>query len=194
MQIYNQVWPYLRAGKTSKQKPSPMFPKHLRPGEDIELWMTLASFEWLPAETKVEIGRQLLDRFRKQPPAARELWALSRLGSRRPIYGSLDRLIPSAEAAAWLARLFALNLEPTENAAYCLVLLAQYTGDRARDVPEEVREQVAHWLRQLPDPERFRELLLNPESSLHQAEQAWILGELLPAGLVLFSSAGNNSP
>lgn len=190
--IYNQVRPYLRSGRTANQKPSAMFPKHLRPGEDIELWMTLASFEWLSADSKVEIGRQLLGRYRKQRPTPRELWALSRLGSRQPVYGSLDRVVPSTEAVAWLDALMALELERSDHVAYCLVLLAQYTGDRARDVAEDARERVARWLVQLPDAERFQELLGNPESSLHQQEQDWILGESLPAGLVLFSSAGKS--
>jgi hypothetical protein len=188
MHMYQQVWPSLQPGKTSKQKPSPMFPKHLRPGEDIEIWMMLANFEWLPPEIKVEIGRQLLRQFRKKQPTSRELWALSRLGSRKAVYGPLDRLVPASEAVVWLETLLSLDLEPTEHVAYCLVLLAQYTGDRARDVPEDAREQVAHWLTHLSNAARFRELLLNPERSLHQEEQAWILGDSLPAGLVLFSS------
>jgi hypothetical protein len=189
LHIYHQVWPYLQPGKTAKQKPDPIFPKHARPGEDMEVWMTLASFEWLPADTKVEIGRQLLHQFRKKQPASRELWALSRLGSRRPIYGPVDRLLPPSEAIAWLETLWSLGLKPTEHAAYCLVLLTQYTGDRARDIPEEVRERVADWLAQLPHAERFRELLLNPQSSLHAEEQGWMLGDSLPAGLVLSSAA-----
>ncbi len=188
--IFNQVRPYLRSGKTANQKPSPMFPKHLRPGEDIELWMTLASFEWLSADAKVEIGRQLLGKYRKQRPSPRELWALGRLGSREPVYGSLDRVVPSSEVTAWLDALLALGLEPSDHVAYCLVLLARYTGDRARDVSEEARERVAVWLAQLTDAERFQELLTNSESSLYQQEQDWILGESLPAGLVLFSSTG----
>ncbi len=193
LQIFNQVWPYLRSGKMSKQKPSPMFPKHLKPGEDVELWMTLASLEWLPAETKEEIGRQLLAKCRKQQPSSRELWALSRIGSRKPVYGSLDRVVPSAEAANWLDTLMSLRLEPTENLAYCLVLLAQYTGDRVRDVPGDVRDEVARWLAHLPDPERFRALLMNAENSLHQDDQNWILGEALPAGLVLFAAGGESA-
>jgi molecular chaperone DnaK (HSP70) len=188
MQMYQQVWPYLQGGKTSKQKPNPMFPKHLRPGEDIEIWMTLASFERLPAEAKVEIGRQLLEKFRRKQPTSRELWALSRLGSRKTIYGPLDRLVPPSEAVVWLETLLALDLEPTQHVAYCLVLLAQRTGDRARDISEETRDQVVRWLAQLPDAERFQELLMNHESSLDQAEQDWIFGEALPAGLVLFSA------
>ncbi|PLS79593.1 MAG: hypothetical protein CYG59_12445, partial [Chloroflexi bacterium] len=159
-----------------------------RPGEDLEVWMMLASFEWLQATTKVEIGRQLLAKFRKRQPAARELWALGRLGNRTAIYGSLDRLIPPSEAEAWLQTLLALDLGPTENVAYCLVLLAQYTGDRARDVADGVREQVARWLQRLPDGARLLELLTNPDRDLERAEQSWMLGEALPAGLVLFAA------
>ncbi len=188
VQIYQQVWPHLQPSKTSKKKPSAELLKHLRPGEDIEIWMTLASFERLPAETKVEIGGQLLEKFRKQPPSSRELWVLSRLGSRKAVSGPLDRLISPGEAVAWVETLLAMNLQPTEHLAYCLVLLAQRTGDRVRDVPDDTREQILRWLAQLPNADRFRELLMNAESSLDQAEQEWILGESLPVGLVLFSS------
>lgn len=188
-QFFNQVWPYLRAGKTSKQKPSPLFPKHARPGEDVEVWMTLASLEWLAAETKVELGRQLLARFQKQRPSPRELWALSRLGSRQPLQGSLDRVIPAAEATAWLSALLRLGLEPTEHVAFCLVLLAQYTGDRARDVSEDAREEVSRWLSRLPEPAGPRAMLTSASEGLRKEEQTWILGEELPAGLVLAPSA-----
>jgi hypothetical protein len=184
-QIYRQAWPYLQSGRASKQKPSPMFPKHLKPGEDVEAWMTLASLEWLPGEAKVEIGRRLLQQWRKKPPTPREHWALSRLGSRRMMYATADRVIPGLEAAAWVETLAGMNLEPSEHIAHCLVLLAQYTGDRGRDIPDTMREQVADWLARLPDPERFRELLLNPESILHAQEQDWMLGDALPTGLVL---------
>ena len=189
LHIYHQVWPYLRSGKTANQKASPMFPKSLKPGEDVELWMTLASFEWLAADAKVEIGRQLLAKARKRRPTPRELWALSRLGSRRPVYGSLDRVVPAAEAAAWLDVLLSLQLEASDHVAYCLVLLAQRTGDRARDVADETRARVAGWLERQAGSGRFAELLTNPESRLDQHEQDWLLGEALPAGLVLFPAA-----
>jgi hypothetical protein len=186
-QVFGQVWPYLRAGRLAKQKPNPMFPKHLKPGEDIEVWMTIASFESLAADTKVEVGRQLLAKFRRTRPSSRELWALSRIGSRRLVYGSLDRVVPSAEAADWIDKLLALDLERGENAAYCLALLAQRTGDRARDVPDDVRNRVAAWLRPMPDADRFLGLLDNADADLDQAEQDWLLGDALPAGLVLAS-------
>ena len=162
-QIYGQVWPYLRAGRLAKQKPNPMFPKHLKPGEDIEVWMTIASFEQLQASTKVDIGRQLLAKFRKTPPSSRELWALSRVGSRRLVYGPLDRVVPSDEAVEWIDKLLALGLERNENAAYCLVLLAQRTGDRARDVPDETRERVCCLVAWGAGCRAINDLLVNAE-------------------------------
>jgi len=44
-------------------------------------------------------------------------------------------------------------------------------------------------LTSLPSPDRYRELLLDPESHLRPDEQAWVFGEALPAGLVLAASA-----
>lgn len=183
--IFAQVWPYLEGGKPGKQRPSPMFPKSLRPGEDLEIWMTLASFEWLPAESKQEIGRRLLARAAKKSLSARELWALGRLGNRGALYGSLDRLIPSVEAGAWLQTLLAMQLPATENLGYCLVLLAQFTGDRARDVEQPLRDRVAQTLRQLSNGERLIAWLTDPERHLERAEESWMVGEALPSGLVL---------
>jgi hypothetical protein len=171
-----------------RKKPSRMFPKRLGAREELEIWMALANFERLPATTKTDLGRMLLKKFKHAKPHAQELWALSRFGTRHAIYGPLDRVIPSAEAAAWVKALLALKLDRTERTAHALVHLARYTGDRARDVPQETRNHVAQWLDRVPNADRYRELLTNPESALRQDEQAWIFGESLPAGLVLFSS------
>ena len=61
----------------------------------------LANFERLPANSKVSLGRTLLAKLQasKDEPTPKELWALSRFGARRAMYGPLDRLIPASEAA-----------------------------------------------------------------------------------------------
>lgn len=87
-------------------------------------------------------------------------------GAAKAVNGPLDRLSPPGEAVAWVETLLSMNLQPTEHLAYCLVLLAQRTGDRAGDVPDDIREQIARWLAQLPHGDRFQELLINAESSL----------------------------
>ena len=185
VQIYDSVRPVLQPATTQKKKTGKSAAKALAPAEELEVWMALANFEWLPAANKVELGRLLLQKFKRTPPKAQELWALGRFGARTAIYGPLDRLMPSAEAAAWVENLIALNLPKNDNIARVLVHLAQYTGDRARDVPEETRKQVLRWLEALARADHYRDLLLNPESNQAQEEQAWVFGEALPAGLVL---------
>lgn len=185
-QIYDQIRSALPAAvqKKGAGKGSTL---RLSPGEEMEVWMALANFEWLPTAVKVELGRLLLEKFRKTSPKRQELWALSRFGSRTPIYGPLDRLIPNDEAAAWLQTLLTLPLDKTEAVARALIQLARATGDRSRDVPADVRQQVLDWLAPLPNAQRLRESLLNPESQHQREEQEWIFGEALPAGLVLSS-------
>ncbi len=189
VQIYDSVRPALQPVVNQKKSASKGAAKTLAAGEALEVWMALANFEWLPAAHKIELGRLLLEKFKKAPATRQELWALSRFGARAPIYGPLDRLIPSAEAAAWVQKLLALQLAPGDNLAHTLVHLARTTGDRARDVPEETRDLVLAWLASLPRADHYRELLLDPESHLRPDEQAWVFGEALPAGLILAASA-----
>ena len=187
VQIYDSVRPALQSAAPTKSA-NKGAPKALAVGEEVEVWMALANFEWLPAAHKTELGRLLLEKFKKSPATRQELWALSRFGARAPIYGPLDRLIPSAEAVNWVQKLLALKLTPGESLAHALVHLARTTGDRARDVPEEIRDAVLVCLASVPSPDRYRELLLDPESHLRPDEQNWVFGETLPAGLVLAAS------
>ncbi len=181
--IYQQVAGYFQASG-GKKKVGKQLPKRLNDQEALELWMALANFERLPVETKIELGRLLLQRLKKKT-RPQELWALSRLGARISLYGPLDRVIPSQEASAWLNTLLSLNLRSKEAVAHALIHLGRFTGDRERDVSEEDRRQVALWLEQYPQQDRFKELLMNPESSWQEEERNWAFGEALPAGLVL---------
>ena len=182
VQIYQAILSPLRAavsgGKVSAKK-------RLHPHEELEAWMTLANFERLQPEDKTKLGRLLIEKIRKKKPQSQELWALSRLGARNTIYGPLDRVIPSAEAESWIKTLLSLNLEKTDGAAHALVHLSRLTGDRERDISEEIRETVLQWLASHPKSESFQKLMLNPESSTSKEERDWIFGESLPAGLVI---------
>lgn len=183
-QLAGQIRPLLEPSKGRKRS-SQMYPKHLNTAEELEVWMALANFEHLSAKDKTALGNALLAKLKKGSPRSRELWSLSRLGNRKPIYGPQDRVVPVAQAANWVEKLLAMKLSPSDGAAYPLVLLAQRTGDRALDVPDDLRERVAAWLEQLSSAERFREILLEPERTVSEAEESWIFGESLPSGLVL---------
>lgn len=184
LQVYEQVRASLEASASKKRTKGASY---LSAAEELEVWLALANFERLPANLKVSLGRTLLAKIRasKDEPTAKELWALSRFGARRAMYGPLDRLAPASEAAAWVEALLALQPTPRESVARVVVHLAGYTGDRGRDVPEGLRARVAAWLAPLKNAEHLRTLLLDPESSRSAEEQAWVFGEALPAGLVL---------
>jgi hypothetical protein len=182
--IYQQLAGYFQSPGARKKKWDSQLPKRLNSQEELEVWMALANFERLPVETKVDLGRLLLKKIRKKM-RPQELWTLGRLGARVPLYGPLDRVVPKGEASAWVAKLLSLDLPAREAMAHALVQLARQTGDRERDLPEKDRKQVAEWLGQLPQPDRLRELLSNPESTWEAQEQAWVFGDTLPTGLTL---------
>ncbi len=185
LQIYEQVRASLEASAGKKRAKGGA--SYLSAAEELEVWLVLANFERLPPNSKVSLGRTLLAKLQasKEEPTAKELWALSRFGARRAMYGPLDRLIPASEAARWVEALLALQPSANDSVARVVVHLASYTGDRARDVPEVLRDQVSIWLAGLKNAEHLRTLLLDPASSGSAEEQAWVFGEALPAGLVL---------
>ena len=118
--------------------------------EELEIWMALANFEYLPAATKIELGRQVLEKIKKGQPKAQELWALGRLGARIPFYGPLDQVTPKEEASSWLHSLLAADLEAGDALARTLVHLSRRTGDRARDLPLEDIDRLSAWLQPMP--------------------------------------------
>ena len=191
--VYQQVSSHLQPSGARRKKADSQLPKRLAAQEELEVWLALASFERLPVETKTELGRLLLNKIQKKA-RPQELWALSRLGARIPFYGPLDLVIKPTEAASWVKSLITSKLRPDEAIAHTLVQLARSTGDRARDLPEGDRQQVAIWLGQLPQNDRFQELLSNPESAWQEQEQDWIFGESLPTGLVLSATVQQQEP
>jgi hypothetical protein len=126
-----------------------------------------------------------LEKVRRGRPRAQELWALGRLGARIPFYGPLDQVAAGEEASQWLHTILSWEIEANDSLARTLVHLARKTGDRARDLPLGDIELLSEWLWQLPQKERYRELLTNPQATLFSQEREWVFGETLPAGLKL---------
>lgn len=182
--IYQNLSPLLSIAET-RRKPLRKASRNIGEQEQLEMWMALANFESLPQATKIELGRIILARILKGRGKPQELWALGRFGARVPFYGPLDQVIPSQEAAHWVNRLLELPLEPGDASAQTLVQLARRTGDRERDLPPAVLERVEAWLGRLPHPDRYRELLTNPDLALLSEEKEWIFGESLPTGLAV---------
>ncbi|MBR0566079.1 hsp70 family protein [Azoarcus sp. L1K30] len=143
-----------------------------------------ASLERVPIEHKVEVGRWLLERLALPAENPQGWWALGRVGAREPLHASAHTVVPIEVAGGWLDAVLALDWKKVEPAAFAAAQLARYTGDRARDVAPEVREEVAHRLAQIDAPESWVRQV-RERVALDEADHRRVFGESLPAGLRL---------
>jgi molecular chaperone DnaK (HSP70) len=150
-----------------------------------ELLRMAASFERIEPADKTQFGGWLLQRLRHGATA--ELWwALGRLGARQPLYASLHHVLPPATAQDWLAQIAAIapDWARHEAPAFAVAQIAQATGDRARDLPEALRLQIAEQLEAAHAAPSWAAMVRAP-TVLDEADQRRVFGEALPPGLVL---------
>jgi molecular chaperone DnaK (HSP70) len=164
-------------------------------GEDDMLRLG-ASLERIPAAYKAEIGNWIRDQLMAIPaqPAKsdaksaarynRYLWALARVGARRPLHGSAHEVAPAEVAEQWLASLLQLDWKKVEPAGFAAAHIARMTGDRTRDIAEPVREEVLRRLAAAGAPEAWA-AMVREVIELDQASETRMLGEALPPGLKL---------
>ncbi|HYQ92691.1 MAG TPA: molecular chaperone DnaK, partial [Candidatus Competibacteraceae bacterium] len=175
--------PALRPVAERIQKSSKSGKSTARPAYD-DMVRLAASLERLPAARKVEIGGWWLARLTKKGESPQTWWALGRLGCRVPLYGSAHNVVPREVAADWLRRILELNWKTVEPAAFAATLLARLSGDRERDLPEELRLQVVQKLRSVKAPESWLRLV-EQVVELEEADEKRVFGEALPPGLRL---------
>jgi len=180
-QIYDRIAQLVlpsqkQAKKLAEAKPSKQ--------ELAEMWRAVASMERLQLGFKIKLGDELMARMetRKGREDATHLWALSRLGARVPLYGPLNAVIPASAVKAWLAKIMTWEWPEPDKAAFPLAQLARRTGDRARDLDEATRAQLAALLRGMPGGERAA-VLVEQIVELEAREERVALGDTLPAGL-----------
>ncbi|MBK8750345.1 MAG: hsp70 family protein [Candidatus Competibacteraceae bacterium] len=161
-------------GKAAKDK---------QPG--IEDMARLAAvLERLPATRKAELGALLLARLERKGESPQLWWAVGRLGTRVPAYGSAHDVVSAATAAVWLERVLALDWKAVTPAAFAATLLARLSGDRERDLSEELRTQVMQRLRAAKAPMSWLRMV-EEVFDLDEADAGRIFGEALPPGLKL---------
>jgi hypothetical protein len=176
-EIFSSIAPHVRGD-----------PKAVPRQELAELWRAAASFEHLPVKRKLELGDIFLKHLeqRRAPPRWGP-WAIGRVGAREPLYGPLDRLVPADRAAAWLERLLKLDARGEEELPFALIQLARLTGDRTRDVPDDLRSRARTRLLELGLDARAVRPLEDVVHTEKRTEGAWY-GDSVPVGLTLASS------
>ena len=150
--------------------------------ERSEMWSAAASLELLAVKRREELGNALLGRIESGRAAPRDVFALARIGAREPLYGPVDGVVSARTAAKWLRRLLPLKWPKGFRPEFAFLHLARFTGDRARDVPEELREEVAARVERLARGESLAESLFRVKALTRQEEKK-LFGDSLPIGL-----------
>jgi hypothetical protein len=146
----------------------------------------LGSLERLAPATKVEAGSWLVERLRggSAPGVA---WALGRLGARVPVAGAAHSVVPPEVAAEWLQFLLSIDLRGNPEAPFAIAQLARFSGDRARDLDDELRGRAAVALEKLRAPAEWARAI-REVTALAEKDEQRVFGEALPLGLHLTSA------
>ena len=182
-----QIWKYLEPHLLRRVPVGLPAPKEklkgVQPQGLEEMVRCAASLELLPTVNKVELGSWVVSRLKSPDTAGGPwAWALGRLGARMPVHGASHRVVPTEVAAAWAEVLIALNPKQHDGALFALSQLARRTGDRSRDLDEDLRSRVLTAL--ASSPESWR-LLVAEVVQLSLADEARALGDTLPVGLTI---------
>jgi hypothetical protein len=156
-------------------------PPRMNPQIERESWRLLGSLERLDRDTRVRLGDELLARVRKEPRNGSLLWALGRLGARRPFYGPLDRTVPPSIAERWLDAMLAWPVV-VPDAIGAIAQIATRVGDASLDVGEAHRAAVIELLGAASASPDLIDAVQNvrPEA---RGDAVRYFGETLPAGL-----------
>jgi hypothetical protein len=162
-------------------------PATLVKGSEEDMLRLVASLERIPASYKIEVGTWCFERLQAiENVSARGviLWSLARLGARQPFYGSAHDVVPHEVAAEWIEAILALNWKHLDTAAFAAASLARMTGDRSRDVRENIRTEVMRRL-MLASASPVWIAMVRELAQLDAASERMVLGESLPPGLKL---------
>ena len=183
---------YLRKAGTAKGSPLPYGVQ-----EGAEVFRVLGSLELLKTATKTELGellRQFISRDRPIPLRDAAIWAIGRIGARVPVYGPLNALLPVETVEIWATAWVAAPVKTSVNApvtaaakidekiAFALAQLTRRTGDRYRDVSDDLRRAVLDRLA-TSGASAHLVALVREGGQLQAEEQKLVFGESLPRGL-----------
>jgi hypothetical protein len=170
-------------------------PATLVDGSEDDMLRLGASLERIPAAYKAEIGDWMVARIMDIPITpkpdakaaatyARYLWALARVGARTPLHGSAHEVAPPDAAGRWLTELMQLDWKRIEPAGFAAAHLARKTGDRTRDIDDDLRAQVLQRLAAAGAPASWSGQVRDVVE-LDQESSTRMFGDALPPGLKL---------
>ena len=179
MALFRDLSPVILPGKKKGTRQH-----RVSPQERTEMWRTIANLEQLPVDIKEEIGRALIKHIGTSRGEGLNMWVLSRIGSRIPLYGPLNAVVPVRTIRGWIKQILEAEWRKQNQTAFCVVQMACFTGDRERDLDANFRDRIMERLQGLEDGERLAQRLYEMVP-LSASEQGRVFGEELPEGLHL---------
>ncbi|EGA66385.1 Hsp70 family protein [Vibrio brasiliensis] len=144
-----------------------------------------ASLEHLEVEDKVLLASWCLTKaINHNQYEQAHWWALGRLASRTPLYGSQHAVIPREQVEQWLPKLLEQNWQKEPMIAFAAVMICRKTGDRLFDISDDFRAQVITKLKQNKVPDSWLSLV-EEVKELSESESKRVFGDALPSGLTL---------
>jgi molecular chaperone DnaK (HSP70) len=156
----------------------------IMPQERLEIWMAVANMERLLVKDKITWGNQLLSEIHPKKSKPQHFWSLARLGARELLYGPADRVIPPDEAAKWIKIILNKKWVDPKPVLNALSQMARKTGDRTRDLDENLIIQVIAFMERFPDSDPYSQIL-KQIVPIAKKEENTIFGESLPSGIIL---------
>jgi hypothetical protein len=178
------VSPVLLPARSKKAKAKKKKIVKVSPEERREMWLFASNLERLAPEQKSNMGRIILKEAEKKSRWKGWLWCLSRLGARHPLYGPANKVVSPGEIISWLKILKKSNQMPKAQAVSAIVNMVRLTGDRTRDIPAPVRENISEWLKEFGAKDG-QLVPLKEVVEIKSTEKEQAFGEGLPEGLTL---------
>lgn len=177
-EVWRSIAPALVSGrKHFKSKVSGTFSGQ----EALEVMRLAVCLEKLPVGEKELLGQTLMSRFRG---LKEDFWRLGRLAARQPLGAGAAAALPPEVVEPWVRQALDETWHDLNMAAVALAEIALFTGDRVRDLDEDLRQRVAARMRsEGVDPDLIEAVTLG--RALDAEDTAAFLGEALPVGLRL---------
>ncbi len=181
MQLLEDVAGHMQqAGQRAQGKASAL-------GSYDDMVRLFAVLENVPWAYRLEMGQWMLERLRKPGESVQTWWALGRICSRVPLSpAGAHQIIPPEQLDPFLEAVLAQDWRHNDSAMFAAVQMARMTGDRARDLSDAQRAQIAERLQQVGAPAVWQAMVAGVVE-LDAAEQRRSFGESLPPGLQLIS-------
>lgn len=177
-EIFRKISPYLFPGmKHIKTFTGP----HPSGTEFLEMLRMAACLEKISMEHKSQLGNYIMENLKSN----KELyWIMARIGSRVPFSGNIEDVVEKRIVETWIEKLLSLKWPDSPTAPFALARISRLTGDRERDIEDNIRFSVAKKLKYERCEEKYILPLLEVVEDQH-SDQNLVFGESLPSGLVL---------